>query len=224
MVLTGAVEEKHVSIPGQFLADLPKAITPNRNIGNINPPKENRVVKRAEEIGETMEQVEITFIYANESVSFEETETSRLLDKLLHDMLYGRLRIEHSLCYGVGVRTIRDNTYSQLWINVKTDEKNIELIEREFNNILIEIKDGKRRDKFAVAKDTYFEQVRSSESLSDQIADNALREISRFDGKFVSLQDQLAMIEKVAYEDITRYIEQRLKEEYRYTEIILPSS
>lgn len=223
VVLTGAVEEKHISAFGQFLKDLPKIVAPIRDIGTINRPKVKKVIKRGDEIGEIKEQAEISIIHSDEKIPYEKSEVSNLFVRLLSDILNERLRIEHSLCYSVSVRTVYGNSYSQSCVNVKTEEKNVTLVENEFRDILIEIKERRHADRFVIVKQTYLEQVRSSEFLSDDIADEALQEISRYDGHIITLEEQLELIEKVTYDDMTQCLARVFDPEYTYTEIILPS-
>ncbi len=222
VVLTGAVEDKHLSSVEKFLSGLPKVNPPKRTIGTIAPPKEKKVVKRADEIGEMKEQVEISMMRAGAEIPYQRSEISSLSGKLLYEILHERLRVEHSLCYGVQAGTVRDNTYSQPYMNVKTEEKNIDLVLKEFENVLREIKENEHTEKFDTARQVYLDQIRSSEFLSQAVADTAVKEVTRY-GHTVSLQEQLDLVEKVSYADVVAYLAWAFDPEYLHTEIILPS-
>jgi predicted Zn-dependent peptidase len=205
------------------LEDLLKVNKVIKNKGNLDKPKENRLIKNADEIGEPKEQAEISIIRAGESRPYTENETANLSGRLIYDVLYERLRIDHSLCYGININFWSGKTFSQASINVKTEEKNIELVEKEFNNIVDEIVNEKFNERFNIAKKMYLEQIRSAENLSDNIIQNALWQISKYDGHIVTQKEQIEEVEKVKYDDIVKFIKNTFDPEYIYTEIILPS-
>lgn len=223
IVLVGAVEEKHIEALKDFLKDLPKTNFFVKNEGIISKPRQNRFVKTADEIGEIKEQVEVTFVRTGERIPRSEDEIANLSIKLIYDVLYESLRIDHSLCYGISISPLTGKTFSQISINVKTDEKNTELIEREFKNIINKIIEGKYIERFSVVKQMYLEQLRSIENLSDDIIQDALREILRYDGHIVSQKELIDGVEKVEYKDVVNFIKKIFDPEYIYTEIILPS-
>jgi predicted Zn-dependent peptidase len=223
IVLVGAVEEKHIEYLKEFLKDLPKAEKISKNFGLTDKPKQQRSVKTADEIGEVKEQVEISFVRIAEKLSHEKSEISSIFAMLTSDILHERLREEKSLCYNVRVQSWTEKKYSQIFMNVKTEEKNIDIVEKEFKKVLDEIADGKLKAKFEMVKKVYFERMESDENLSGDIADDTLREISKYDGHIITQAEQLAKIEKVKYEDVAEFAKWAFDPEYVYTEIILPS-
>ena len=223
VVLVGAMEEKHVDGLKNFLKDLPKAEKISKNFGETSTPKQKRFVKTADEIGEVKEQVEISFVRIAEKLSHEKAQVSNIFSMFMSDILFERLREEKSLCYSVKVQSWMEKRYTQIFMNVKTEEKNIEIVEEEFKKVLDEIAEGKLKEKFETVKKVYFERVESNENLSGDIADTTLREISKFDGHIITHIEQLAEIKKVTYEDITEFAKWAFDPEYVYTEIILPS-
>ncbi len=223
IVLTGAVEESHIEALRDFLKGIPRVKKEHRNDGITSKPKNNRFIKSADEIGEVKEQVEISISRIAEKIPYTREEVKNLLSRLISDLLHERLRIEHSLCYNVNAGIENTNAYSSAFITVKTDEKNIKLVEQEYQNILKEIKSEKYNGRFDLIKKVYSEQVKSREILSADIADITLREISRFDGHIVTQKEQLEAIEKVTYDDIVKFTKWAFDPEYTYTEIILPS-
>lgn len=223
IVITGAVEDKHIEGLKNFLKDIPKVAKITRNEGSLSKPKQQRLVKRADEIGDVKEQVEISVLRIAEQRPYQENEIGSLFGRLVRDLLNERLRIEQSLCYGVSVGASVEKTYSRMSMSVRTDEKNIDLIEKEFKNIIKEVIDKKFIERFRIIKKLYIEQIKSSEMLSSDIADNALGDISKFNGHIISRNEELKEVEKVEYDDITKFAKWAFDPEYTYTEIILPS-
>jgi predicted Zn-dependent peptidase len=223
IVLAGTVEEKHLDIINDFLKDLPMATKSENNFGATGKPKQSRFVKTADEIGEVKEQVEISFVRVAEKLSHQKSEVSGVFDMLSRDVLNERLREERSLCYSVSVGTSLEKRFFQAVMNIKTEEKNIEIVEEEFQKFLSDVTFGELKNKFEIVKKTYLERVESNERLSDDIANITLREISKFDGHIITLTEQLEKIRKVSYEDIVEFAKWAFDPEYTYTEIILPS-
>ncbi len=223
VVLAGAVEDVHVDSFGEFLKDLPKASHLERSYGEVGKPKIKSFNKTADEIGQVKEQVEISFERSCPGLHFSKNETASVLKRVLRDILHEKLRIEHSLCYGVSVGGSLSKTFSVFYVNVKTEEKNVELVQKEFWKILKEIKDGKFADLFEIFKKLGIEQVRSRERLSGDIADSALNEITRYDGRVTTQTEQLEAMEKVTYADMVELMDYVFDPEYIVTEVILPS-
>lgn len=223
IVIAGAVEEKHLEGLKDFLKDLPENKKTTKKEEELGKPKQKRFVKTADEIGEVKEQVEISLIRVAGKKSYSENEIGTMLMKLMHDILNERLRAEQGICYSVDIGLSRGKSYSQVSMDVRTEEKNIELVEKEFSNVVKEILDKKHTERFDVIKKLYAEQVRSSELLSTDIANSTLREISNFDGHVITLSEQLEEIDKVKYDDITNFAKWAFDPDYVYTEIILPS-
>ena len=223
IVLAGNVEEKHLKLLKNFIKDLPKVVSKEKKKIELGKPKEIKLIKTADEIGEIKEQVEISMIRVSENFKPEIVEIASVFSRLLSDILNERFRIEKSLCYSVSAGGWTNKTYSQISMNVKTEEKNIAIVEEEFKNVLDEIKNGKFKDRFEVVKNVFIEQTKSNERLSSDIADDTLREISKFDGHIITLNEQLDEIKKVTYEDIVKFANWAFDPEYTHTEIILPS-
>ncbi|MFH1455176.1 MAG: pitrilysin family protein [bacterium] len=223
IVLAGAVEEKHIEDLKEFLKNLPKVSKITREEGLLGKPKQKRFITTADEIGEIKEQVEISIVRVSEKRPQSEDEIINLSGKLLRDLSFERLRMEHGLCYGVDIGTWRMKTFFQLSMNVKTEEKNVELVEKEFKNIVDEIVEGKHTEKFNLIKKMYIDQLKSNEKLSANIVDGTLREIVIFGDHITTLEEQLADAERVTYADVIKFVKWANDPEYVYTEIILPS-
>jgi predicted Zn-dependent peptidase len=191
IVLAGAVEEKHIDGLKNFLKDLPKVNETVKSVEELGKPKNKRFEKTADEIGQVKEQVEISMLRVAGKRNYSENEINGLVGRLLYDLLFERLRIENSLCYGVNVGGWMGKTYSQMSMNVKTEEKNIKLVEQEFKKAINEIIDKKHISRFDLIKKMYIEQLKSAEFLSGDVADDTVNELSRFEGHIVTQKEQL---------------------------------
>ncbi len=223
IVLTGAVEEKHVESLRDFLKDLPKVNKVVKNEGLLGKPKQNRFIKTADEIGEVKEQVEISIYRSLKQMPYKSSEICHLFNKLISDLLNEKLRTEHSLCYGVSCQMWRSKKYTKIVINVKTDEKNITKVEEDIENIVKNVINKNQIERFNTIKNLYKEQIESQEFSSGNITDSVIWEISSFDGHVITQKDQLEYLEKVNYDDIVKLTTEVFDPKYTVTEIILPS-
>jgi len=225
IVLSGAVEEKHIDELKVFLKDLPSVTVSSQKepSDTFNKPLQQKIIKTADEIGEVKEQVEISLYRIGKNKTYKEGEIRNISQRFIYDLLNERLRTEKGICYGVSVNIWNQNTFFQIFLNVKTEEKNIELVEKEVGNIMGEIINKKCENKFDIIKKLYLEQIKSREILSFEITDSTLREISRYDGHIITEKEQLEMAEKVSYEDVAGFVKWAFDPEYLFTEIILPS-
>jgi predicted Zn-dependent peptidase len=223
IVLVGAVDESHIKALKNYFADIPIRKFEPKKKGLISKPKNNRFVKTADEIGEVKEQVEISIIRSMEFIPQERRWTVSALRRLLSDILHERLRIENSLCYSVNLYTLLNNDHSEIIMNVKTEEKNIEVVEKEFWKAIQEISDKKHIDRFDTIKNLGIQQVKSQERMSENIIDHAIRRIGINEGKIETLKNDLINMEKVTYDDVVNFTKKIFDPEYIFTEIILPS-
>lgn len=223
IVLTGAVGDEQITKLEGFLKDLPEANLNNEDFGVINKPSLNKIIKIADEIGQTKEQVEISIHRVSKETSYENNEIASMLARLMNDLLNEKLRSELDLCYVVNTEIWRSKKYTRTYINIKTEEKNIELVEKEFQNIIDSINNKKQIDKFNIIKNLYKEQIMSREFLSGDIADIVLREVSRFDGHIITQKEQIENINRVNYGEVVKFASEVFDPEYLVTEIILPS-
>lgn len=221
-MLTSAVGEEHVDAWGEILKDVPVAVRPSTVIGTTGKPKTNRIVKNASDIGKEAEQVEIEIGRTVPPQPIAERYRVYLLCRLLTDVLYERLRIEKSLCYGVTVGAQFARTYGSIYMHIKTDEQNIELVERELEILLREVEHGDHVERFERIKALYLEQIMSREELASDIANTVFSEISAYD-KPVTTQDEIENIQQITYEDMVRLSSWAFDPEYLVAEIILPS-
>jgi zinc protease len=223
IVITGAVEEINIELLNNFIKNIPKKSAKKYEKGLVQIPKKLKIVKNSEEIGDPNEQVDITISRASAYTSQEKTQMTYLFRTLMSDLLNERLRTEKGLCYGVSVYTHLDVDFSEMCMNIKTDEKNIDLVQKEFWKIIKEIIAGKHKNKFNVLKRVSVDQVKSRELMSDDVASNAVNDIIMYDNIVIPLFQDLKEMEEVTYKDMEKFAKETFNPEWTYTEIILPS-
>lgn len=222
IVLCGAVEESHLKNLEESLKNIPVVKPPQKAIGKFNKPKNNRFIKLAEDIGNQSEQVEITISRFSAPVDLSKAQAVFSLTNLMYDLLDDRLRTKYSLCYSVDVDTNLLKTCSTTDMSVKTEEKNIELVEKEFWNLISEIQEGTHRERFSEIKKLNTEQIRANERPTYNITQNALFDIIKYN-RPITLAETIGDAEKVTYEDVAKMAKEIFDPEYVFTEIILPS-
>ncbi|CAN5122345.1 pitrilysin family protein [soil metagenome] len=230
IVLTGAVEESHIQELEKHLKGLKISKgTLNRDsfldpsLYPISVPTVLKSIRNADDIGESKEQVEISYIRVGAPFNLEETEIGNVFRRMLHDILFERMRLEHSLCYSIGINFNPNKTYSFFAIEIKTDEKNIELVDIELKKITEEIQTNIHKDRFLSMKQIYTDQMKSTELLSEGITNDTVEEIAQYDGRIITQKKQIECIEQVIYEDVQKLSRWAFDPLYLHTEIILPS-
>lgn len=223
VVLVGAVQIEHLNLLTKFMKDIPDAEAKEAVSEKIEKLEIQHITKTADEIGEVKEQVEISILRTSLPLDKSEDEIVSLFRRTLQDLLHERLRIEHSLCYSVHIAQYTTNSFFLMGLNVKTEEKNIDLVIQEFWKIMDEIIEGKYREKFETIKKLSLDQTKSKERSSNDIGELSLREISRNNGIVVTLEKQLASIEKVTYDEMVEFAKKIFHPDHTFTEVILPS-
>lgn len=223
VVIVGNINDKHVKLLEKFFKDLPFGKTKKQKKVSVQKPLENRWVKKADEIGEVKEQVEITISRSSDVISEKMRWVDSAFRRVLYDLLFEKLRLEKSICYGVKVITSSYWDHTETFINLKTEEKNIEMVEKEFWNTLDEIRKGLHKNRYTLIKNLGIDQVKSEEISSENVEGYGVSFVHRYDGKIPTKQEILKNMEKVTYKDIVKYTEKVFDRKYVFTEIILPS-
>ena len=162
IVLVGAVEEKDLGLIKDFIKNLPNKVVDKYEKGEVKKPKKLKIVKESEEIGDPNEQAEITIYRSMPYLPESRMAIVTLFRVLVSDLLNEKLRFEKGLCYWVRMSTWLFTDVSEIFMNIKTDEKNINLVQKEFWKIIREIKLGKYKNKFNTLKKVNIEQIKSA--------------------------------------------------------------
>ncbi|MCX6701699.1 MAG: insulinase family protein, partial [Candidatus Zambryskibacteria bacterium] len=190
--------------------------------GIIQKPKKLKIIKKSEEIGNPNEQVEISISRFLPFTPQEKMQRAYLFRILMSDLLNERLRTEKGLCYAVSTYTQLRADFSEIFMNIMTDEKNIDIVQKEFWKIIKEIEEGKHKSKFNVLKKVSIEQVKSKELMSEDVAKNAVNDILMYDNKIIPLFQDIKEMEAVTYNDMINFAKETFDPEWTFTEIILP--
>ncbi len=222
VVLSGAVEDKHIKHIDSLFKDININKSEEYNKNEVPKTKVNRIIKTSNEIGDPKEQVEITIYRALNPLSRNEISVASLFRTLIGDLLNEKLRFEKGLCYGVTTKAGFYNDFSEIYMNINTEEKNIEIVEKEFWNTISEIENGLYKEKFELLKIVTIDQIESRETISERITEGTIGDISRF-GKPISQTMELRYLKKVKYEDLVYFSKKTFDSKLTFTEIILPS-
>ncbi len=222
IVLVGAVSEASLKHLEKFIKGLPEKPVHAYEKGEIHLPKENKEVFSSEDIGDPQEQVEITISSFKEPIPAEKAQIASFFRYMLADLLFEKLRNEKGLCYSVGVNSWLMSDYSLFFMNIMTDEKNIELVQKEFWKIHKDIVNGKYKGKFSDYRRVLLQDMKSKERSSSHIARDAIQDLSRY-GEIMPLHLELRRMQRVSYADVAKFAKEIYGKKETFTEIILPA-
>mgnify|MGYP001577524432 FL=1 len=222
IILVGAIQDKNFAEISDVVRDIPSGKPSNITSGKIGKPKNSRVEVRSDDIGDPQEQAEFSILRATDRIDGEEKELGSQTRMLLYDLLFERLRLEHSLCYGVSVFWGRYRNYLDIGISVKTAEDKLPTVEKEAWSVIKEVIDGKWSDRFITVHKMAMDQIRSNERLSNTIIMDATDDLS-VGNRIVSLEEILEDAGKVTYEKVQKLMKKVFDSDYIVTEIILPA-
>ncbi len=222
MVVGGAINDKTLHKIEKFLERIPKAKEINRSKSVFKKPLNSHVVKTGDEIGQIKEQAEVAFerILPVEK-NFDE-ETNSMLAELTYDLLFERLRTERALCYSVHIESFTSPLYVAWAAGLRVDEKNIEVVKKEFRRALQDIIKGKEKARFETLKKMRIERLKAAEEVTEDIAYHAINQL-RNKGKITPRKESMRKRVKVTYADVVACLKQAFDAKWTVTEVILPS-
>lgn len=221
VVITGAIGEKELDLIKNFTKNIPAGNKTKESYGKIGKPKEKRLVWTGDEIGKPSEQVTLSLDRVGPALDEVELITANHLNQLLRDLLHERLRIENSLCYGVGTSLHNEMEYFNATIEVSTSVEKVELAEKEIWKIIGEIIEGKHKERFNIVHKIRLESVKSAERSSSDIAETAVYQVRRKD-KITNLKKFLKEEESVTYESVSKLAKKIFDPEWICTETVMP--
>ncbi len=219
IILTGKIDEENIKHLNLFFKDSKSGVKNNRNAENITKPSQNRIEKSSKDIGNPQKQTEILKIFYSKPF---EKNTSKILiwRNLIYEILMEKMRYEKNLCYSLSLNYNETSEMSSFYFLLKTDTKNIKIVEDEFQSIITDIYNGKYEDKFATQKRIYLERIITSERLSDDIADDALNDVLYF-GKIKHLRETIEDALKVEFSDMQEISKKIFTKDRTFTKITL---
>jgi predicted Zn-dependent peptidase len=221
--LIGAVTEVSLDNVREFLKGIPSGAKSSDEEGAISKPRELTSSKFADEIGNPSEQLTFSILRAMDLPTTErQNEIGNHAKMLIYDIFFERMRLEHSLCYGVEMRWIMTRSYAEVGVTIDTSEEKLELAQKEAWELIREITDGKWEARFETLHKLAIDQIKSQEWLSDNVAGKAMNDLYVF-GRTLSIEEILAEAEKVTYADVRDFIKEAFDPAYVLTEVIHPS-
>jgi hypothetical protein len=137
---------------------------------------------------------------------------SELAENLLADLVYRKLRLENSWCYGAGASVQPHADYVNFsiggTINFNHTEEAIEIIW----NIIKDIENGSYAADFAKTKRLYIERI------IDIVGDSI-----RLDDSISLLKDMLIEIADISFEEVQKVIKEYFSEDRVFIEVVRPS-
>ncbi len=219
--VVGAVEDSHVEYLTHILKEAPVGTKEEITLPPIPTADIRRFERTGEEIGDPKKQLEFSVMRATTDISKDTQYTSVQARRLLQDILFERLRTEHSLCYGVSVGTHRYRDYFEGGINVQTSLEYLPKVETEVWQVISEICSGTWQERFSTIHQVILDQLRSTEHISEDIIGDASNEYTNR-GTITTMADTIAGAEKVTHKDVVDFIRTFFDKDRVITEVIFP--
>ncbi len=144
-----------------------------------------------------------------------------VLKRIIGDILFERLRLDNSWCYGAGTdfHLSRDRMHFSLDSEINPDhkEETIKII----HEILTDIKTDKYKLKFEEIKQVMLESSISSERLTGDILDSVLYDYLDLD-QIITLQEYIDELKSINFEDVRDFAKENIILDKFFTEIFLP--
>jgi len=220
--IVGSIQNHDLNILSKLVKTMPKGKKAIKNEGQAKKPLKNRIEKTSDEIGDPKKQLEFSICRFMPRLKEKDEYTAYELSGLLYDILFERLRTEHSLCYGVRVPFRNFKSFSETGISVQTSSENLNLVEKEVWKVIDEIKSNAWKDRFEILNKLTIDQIKSNERSTYDITYNASKDFV-LTNKIESLKKILDGHKKVTYNDIKKLTKKIFDKQYILTEIIFPS-
>lgn len=148
--------------------------------------------------------------------------TLTLASDLLSDLVFRKLRLEKSWCYGAGAHSSINPDSLSLSIMSQIDFKNTEEAISIIQQIIDDIKNGLYRADFEHTKRLALDNTIARERNSSSILDAAV-ESKKINDRIVPLREYLMQIADVQFEDVQKIVSDYFASEYTFTEIVRPA-
>lgn len=200
----------------------------------ISSPKINKFDHTYTEIGLTDRQQASISISSNmarvdkesgQKNTVEENKLSaitELAENLIADIVYRKLRLENSWCYGAGASVQPHADFINFSIGGTINFNHVDEAIGIIWNIIKDIENGEYRADFAKTKRLAVENTLARERTTDRILDTACESI-RINNEISTLKSTLLDIADVTYEEVQDVIAKYFSEERVFTEIVRPS-
>ncbi|MFZ3009149.1 MAG: pitrilysin family protein [Minisyncoccia bacterium] len=221
--LAGAIQEKDLKIIEKIIENAPKGKKNIINVGSISKPTKLRNRINSADIGDPQKQATFSLSRTFDKKGTDKNWLRVQIRMFLYDVLFERLRIEHSLSYGVRIMFSNYKDYVQTEISVDTSVEKIPLVEKEIWKVLKEIDENKWQARFETMHKLTVDQIKSTETDTHDIIDGASVSIIN-ENRIRTLKERISEVQKISYGDIKKELKYIFNPKYTHTEIILPDN
>ena len=220
IILAGVVDDNTIKEIKRIIDQLPigKKRTPFRIPSKINIPKEKRWVKTYTEIGRTDNKQALLEIDRILEIKKTDEDTLGLIETVLREVLFRRLRHDNSWCYGVGVNFFRNPKYVSQNIWVKVAPENLKDAETIIWDTIDRFIKGEYKEDCERERKIVIDRTLASEFLSGDVAESAERQIAS-GKKIKTINEYLESVVKADYNKGAKHLSLYFKKEDVFTEI-----
>jgi predicted Zn-dependent peptidase len=222
IVMTGAVKQNNIDVLEEYLKKIPSGVRSfeNKIVENIEKPLISSKTYTSEEIGGKQDHATIKIDRAT-SRKLKNEEIYTMSAQLLDSIFFEILRQEMGLCYSVTVHSYPMIDFVVNHISVSLSASKVTEAEQKIFDLIENIKNGNFRNKFEEEKKIIIDQARSSERTATSILYHASNDLI-YNGKIHTLEELINNVQKINFEDVSKYIGETFKKEEVYVETILP--
>lgn len=147
----------------------------------------------------------------------------RLASDLVGDIVFRKLRLENSWCYGAGASAKILTDHLGFSIGGKVDKNHTEEAISIIWSVIDEIKKGQFKDDFDKSKILMIDNTLARERTTGNIIDSVMESI-KINGEIFTLRTYLEYMSEVTFEEVQKIIAQYMKKDIVFTEILRPKS
>jgi len=144
-----------------------------------------------------------------------------LASDLIGDLVFRKLRLENSWCYGAGAHSAINPDSLGFSVVSQIDFNHIDDALGIIQKIIDDIKNGHYRQDFEHTKRLAIDNTIARERSSHSILDAAVESMT-INGRIIPLREYLLQIADVQFEDVQKLVADYFAPEYTFTEIVRP--
>ncbi len=153
----------------------------------------------------------------------ERAAASELAGDLLADLVYRKLRLENSWCYGAGASSEPHVDYVHFSMGGTINFNHIEEAIEILWGIIKDIENGHFQEDFDKTKKLSVENTLARERTTERIIESTA-DVMRIDNAIITLKKTLLDITKVTFQDVQRVIAESFAKERVFIEIVRPTA
>jgi predicted Zn-dependent peptidase len=142
-----------------------------------------------------------------------------LTESVLSDILFKKIRLEHSWCYSIDADLDEIPDFAESSISTHVDPNHIEETESLIWEVIEDIKTGKYEESFNSQKELLRDRLRSKEITTLGVMNNASNSY-RIHGKISTFTETFNLLQEVTFKDVVELVKLAFDRERVHTEII----